>query len=166
MADAITTAEVLVREFATQLAELGIEGRFESGRALRWRVGWGSQLYGMHRSDDNGSAIDDRESPHRSNHMFHRELAAAMPDEMQTAWGTYDLVRARASRTVYAHLSWETRAKRGERLRSTKTPHHDKLLSELINPYTVALEVCALGLAIEDVINGVAFMLVPPIGRR
>ena len=165
MSDAVATAEVLVREFATQVAALGHERPLGSSRAYRWRLGTGSSMDGMDRQHPGGSAIDDRESPHLSNHDFHRELATFVPKEMRSAWASYDLVRARASRLVGAHASWEARARRGERLRSVKSPHHDKLLCDLINPYTVALEVCALGLAIEDVFDGVAFLLVPPARR-
>ena len=89
-----------------------------------------------------------------------------MPKELRSVWTSFDLVRARANRVVYAHVSWEERAKRGERLQSVESEHSGKLLSELVNPFAVALEVCALGLAIEDVYDGVAFMLVPPVGER
>ncbi len=166
MADSVATAEVLVRDFAARLAALGIEGGLGDARPLRWRLSTESSMDGTERRDKTGSAVDDRESSHQFDHGFHRELSAGVPKTMQSVWANYDLVRARATRLVYAHLSWETRAKRGERLRSLKSLHCGELLSSLSNPYSVGLEVCALGLAIEDVFNGVAFILVPPIGRR
>ncbi len=168
MSDAIAAAEPLAWLFATELAKLGLTKPTHADRSLRWRVAPTRFKDRMQRTKGGASAIDDPSAPAQSHVEFHKQIKAMMPD-VHPMWASELGVRCCAMRAINAHASWELRAKQGERLISDPlklSEHSGKLLRDLQNPYVWAVAACGLGVAIEDVFDGVVFMLVPPIGPR